>query len=81
MQDLMIRTWLTMSGVVDALADRVASTPERLRDQRGQTAAEYLGIIVLVGLIFVAIFQLNLQETIANKIKEVVDAIANSFSG
>lgn len=45
------------------------------RDDRGQTAAEYLGIIVLVGAIVVAITKLKIGTTIADAIAAQVKAI------
>lgn len=48
---------------------------ERARDEQGQTAAEYLGIIVLVGLILSAIFLLDLDGDISVKIGSVIDGI------
>lgn len=50
-------------------------TAHARRDDRGQTAAEYLGIIVLVGAIVVAITKLKIGTTIADAIAAQVKAI------
>ena len=58
------------------LEQLVARVPERLRSEKAQTAAEYLGIIVVAALIITAIIGTNIDQTIADGIKSQVDKIA-----
>ena len=49
---------------------------ERLHfDERGQTAAEYMGIIVIVAAIFAAIAGTNIDDTIARNISTKIGEI------
>ena len=49
---------------------------ERLRrDEEGQAAVEYAGILALLAVVFAAIFALNLDKTISDAIKGAVDKI------
>jgi Flp pilus assembly pilin Flp len=49
----------------------------RLRDERGQVAAEYMGLVALAAFIIFALVQTtNVDELIANKVKALVNAIA-----
>ena len=61
MSELMIRT----SVVLDDMVDRMVT---RMRREEGQTAAEYLGIIVVV----VAIIGVLATTEIGTKIKEAI---------
>lgn len=45
----------------------------RFGREEGQGATEYVGIIVLVALILVAIFGLGLDETISGALSDAVD--------
>jgi pilus assembly protein Flp/PilA len=62
----MVRTY----AAATALA---RSNVERLRDERGQTAVEYLGVIALAVSIAIVISQTNIGQTIADEIKEQVE--------
>lgn len=61
----MIMLYQFKTGVTDRLR----------RNERGQTATEYTGIIVLVALIMVAIFGLGLDHTIGDALKTNVNKI------
>ena len=50
----------------------------RLREERGQTAAEYLGIVVVVAAIIAAIVGAGLDDKIANALGKAIDGIAGS---
>ena len=54
------------------LGERVAT---RMRDQRGQTAAEYLGIVVVVAAIIAAIVGAGLDKKIADALGKAIDSI------
>lgn len=56
-------------------------TAELRRDDRGQTAAEYLGLIVLVGAIVIAITKLDIGNQIGAAIGARVKAIAGLGGG
>jgi Flp pilus assembly pilin Flp len=48
---------------------------DRRKDDRGQTAAEYMGIIVIVALIIVAIATSGVADTIASNITTKIEEI------
>src|SRR5215218_10813959 len=47
-----------------------------MRDQRGQTAAEYLGALLLVGAIVFVLATAGTGTAVANQIKDAICAIA-----
>ncbi|GHH77369.1 hypothetical protein GCM10018793_25280 [Streptomyces sulfonofaciens] len=55
------------------------TTVERMRrrSDRGQGAIEYVGIIILVAAIVIALLNTKMGDTIANKFKETVNKILN----
>jgi Flp pilus assembly pilin Flp len=58
---------------------RVASSLNRRRsDERGQTAAEYLGIIVIVAIIIAAIATSSLKTDLAGDITKKIQEIFNN---
>lgn len=57
------------------LEDFARRTAERLRDESGQTAAEYVGIMVLVGTIIAAIVALGIPDKLAGALGDAVDSI------
>jgi hypothetical protein len=48
---------------------------ERAREQRGQTAAEYMGILFIVAVIIAAIVATPLAGNIASRVGTIVDDI------
>jgi hypothetical protein len=54
---------------------------ERAREQRGQTAAEYMGILFIVAAIIAAIFATPLASNIAKRVGEIVDHIGHGQAG
>ena len=60
------------------LTVRAQNFVARLRDERGQTAAEYLGIVVVVAAIIAAIVGAGLDDKIANALGKAIDGIAGS---
>ena len=65
-----IRTQLALDNVV-------ADVAERRREERGQTAAEYMGILFIVALIIAALITAKVPEKIGNAAGTLIDKIAN----
>ena len=59
------------------VADRVRDLGERAKDERGQTAAEYMGVLLLVSLIIAALFTSSIGDWIKNGVSDLVGDIAN----
>lgn len=70
MQDFTIRTAVSVQGFL-----------RRLREESGQAAVEYGGILAVIALIFVALFALNLDSTISNAVRDAVNSILGSGGG
>jgi Flp pilus assembly pilin Flp len=68
-EELAIRTWVALTGAGRALA-------ERAREQRGQTAAEYMGILLIVALIIGALVSLDVDGKIRGYVEDFIDNIA-----
>jgi Flp pilus assembly pilin Flp len=62
-------------------AVRVQGLLRRLREESGQAAVEYGGILAVIALIFVALFALNLDSTISNAVKDAVNSILGNGGG
>jgi Flp pilus assembly pilin Flp len=67
----------TQTAVMD-LVDRMA---QRLRDEEGQTAVEYAGILAFIGILFVALFATHLNKQIGTWVGDVVNAINKGVGG
>ena len=50
---------------------------QRAREQRGQTAAEYMGILLIVSLIIAALFGAGIGTKIAGGVKDLIADIGN----
>ena len=68
-EELAIRTWLALTGAGRAVA-------ERARDQRGQTAAEYMGLLFVIALIIGALISVGVPGTIADAANGLVEDIS-----
>ena len=64
MQDISIRTAVAVQNLL-----------RRMREESGQAAVEYGGILAVIALIFVALFALNLDTTISNAVRDAVNSI------
>jgi Flp pilus assembly pilin Flp len=65
MQDIAIR-------LAVAIQNRVGTF---FRDEEGQTAVEYAGILAVIALIFVALFKLDLAGDIGGAVEKAVNDI------
>jgi Flp pilus assembly pilin Flp len=65
-RELGIQAW----GVLQALAGRA-------RDQRGQTAAEYMGILLVVAVIIGAVATSGVGGKISDLIGDMIDSISS----
>ena len=63
------------------LQSYVASLRERSREDRGQTAAEYMGILFVVALIIVAVVGSGAADTIKTRVHDIVDHISHGQPG
>jgi hypothetical protein len=72
-RELAIRARVAMHDV----AGRARDLAERSREERGQTAAEYMGVLLLVSLIIAALFTSSVGDWIKNGVADLVDDVAN----
>ncbi len=66
----------TLTGL-QAFAER---TMARMQEERGQTAAEYLGVLVVVSVIIALVSQTQVGSEISDAISSVVEKIAGGES-
>ena len=59
----------------------VLGLAQRVRENRGQTAAEYMGVLLVVSVIIAAVANTKVGDQIVGKLKDLVDAIAGGKSG
>jgi hypothetical protein len=62
-QQLAIRAWVAIT--------------ERARDERGQTAAEYMGLLFVIALIIGALISVGVPGTIAEAANGLIEEISN----
>jgi Flp pilus assembly pilin Flp len=77
MQTMMIQTYLTLRTMAGRLADRAKS------DERGQTTAEYLGILAFVAVVIVALTstQTGIPKALTDGVKAAVAKVAGLVPG
>jgi Flp pilus assembly pilin Flp len=73
----MLRLTVQLQNAIAGLKD---SLMDRARDERGQTSAEYLGIIVVVAAIIIAIVgqATGISQKVVAGIGKAIDKIANN---
>jgi Flp pilus assembly pilin Flp len=64
-----------------AVLDLLHRVEQRMRDEEGQTAVEYAGILAFIGILFVALFATHLDKQIGTWVGSVVKAINNGIGG
>jgi hypothetical protein len=67
-RELGIQARITLDNVLHALS-------EKAREQRGQTAAEYMGILLVVAVIIGAIATSGVGDKISGLIGDMIDSI------
>jgi Flp pilus assembly pilin Flp len=73
-QELAGRSWLALSAAASAVA-------ERARDEGGQTAAEYMGLLFVIALIIGALISVGVPGTIADAANGLIEEISNGGRG
>mgnify|MGYP001459645339 CR=1 FL=1 len=76
MNDTMLKAAATTKVYVGSWVDATADRMKNKRD-RGQGAVEYVGIIILVAAIVLALLKTNMGDTIGNKFKGKINEILN----
>jgi Flp pilus assembly pilin Flp len=64
-----------MQDIAIRLAVAIQNLPARLREEEGQTAVEYAGILAVIALIFLALFKLDLAGDIGGAVEKAVNQI------
>ena len=59
------------------VADLAERAQARLAEERGQTAAEYMGILMIVAVIIAGIFSLGLDTQFKNLVQGFIDNISS----
>jgi pilus assembly protein Flp/PilA len=54
----------------------VSRLVERAREDRGQTAAEYMGVLLVISVIIAGVSQTQIGDQIVDKMKHLIDQIA-----
>jgi Flp pilus assembly pilin Flp len=73
-RDHCVEAYVGLEALVVGLAQRV-------RENRGQTAAEYMGVLLVVSVIIAAVANTKVGDQIVGKLKSLVDDIAGGNSG
>ncbi len=69
---------LALTTLLTRTTDRIRT---RLADDHGQTAAEYMGIIVVVAIILAAITASGIGEQISGYVGNAIDDVFNNAGG
>jgi Flp pilus assembly pilin Flp len=56
------------------------SLVERMREERGQTAAEYMGILFVVAALIVGVMGAHMDTTIRDRLGKIVEAIGKGVT-
>ena len=73
-QDRCLEAYVAFEGFVRDLV-------ERARENRGQTAAEYMGVLLVVSVIIAGVSQTGIGDQIVEKMKGLVNATAAGEKG
>lgn len=80
MEDQMIRLAVHTQTLALTAVERAQEARDRLAEERGQTAAEYLGIILLVAVIIAALAASGIAADIVNGIQKLIGNIGKGES-
>ena len=61
------------------LQSMVETVAERMREQRGQTAAEYMGILFIIAAIIGVVASLHLENDVSQRIKTLITDIGKGI--
>jgi Flp pilus assembly pilin Flp len=78
---LAVHTQNGVEALVAGVQQRMREQERRMRDETGQTAVEYAGILVLIALLIGAVFALNLNDKIQAWGKDAINSIGSHCSG
>jgi Flp pilus assembly pilin Flp len=83
MSDVILRTAVRVKVEAHSLPQTLARATRRAgerlrREQTGAEVLEYGGILVLVGLIIVVLFQFNIPNTVSTKVGTAISQIFNT---
>lgn len=76
MNETMLKAAATTRAYVGHWANTAVERMKR-RGDKGQGAIEYVGIIILVAAIVIALLNTNMGNTIANKFRDKINEILN----
>ena len=77
MSDITTTTQDTYRNACITAYSFLASAMERAKENRGQTAAEYMGVLLLVAVIITAVVGSGVGSDLAGFLKDKVKAIAD----
>lgn len=76
MHDHLIRIAVIKEIWTTVAAERLSEACRRGTDEEGQTAAEYLGIILVVGVIIAVVSTSDIGKTLGRELNDLVESIA-----
>ena len=68
---------LSTTYIAAVITNTAHQLGQRLREERGQTAAEYMGILFVVAAIIAALITADVPEKIGDAAATLIDKIAN----
>jgi Flp pilus assembly pilin Flp len=74
MSDISLEAYVRLNTFVSGLL-------ERARENRGQTAAEYMGVLLVVSVIIAAVAATDIGHDITHKLSDLVRDISGGDSG
>ncbi len=72
---------LNIDYIAAVLHNAATRTGQRLRDESGQTAAEYMGVIVVIAAILAAVVGSGIGTKITGLIEDAVQKVFNEAGG
>lgn len=72
---------LSTTYIAAVITNTAHQLGERLREERGQTAAEYMGVIVVIAAILAAVVGSGIGEKITGLIEDAVQKVFDDAGG